>query len=572
MKLFKKENSEGLRWIIKNCKREIPFVVLLSVFFIILALVNTAVALLSKYAIDAAQHAAGAEGALRDKYIRDIIMWGVVILIVIAARLVLRVVSSAMGIKVQAKLTMKFRSRLFYGILNKKYEKINKIHSGELINRLTSDISIISDGVITIIPNMLYYITQFLGAFIVLVVIAPKFTVVFLIAGIFISIITLLLRGKFKGLHKEVQSTEGVVRSFFQEAIESMLVVKTFGAEDTFLKKGDEYQEINYRAKMKRRRVSILANAGFSFVFNAGYLAALVWAAIKVAMGALTYGTLTAMLQLITQIQAPFVNITKVVPDYYAIIASAERIIEIEKIENEEKNIEVIDAKKFYKEFESAKFENIQFNYGRENVLEEGNAEFKKGDFVAIRGISGIGKSTLMKMLLGVFKPNKGTIKLYKDDGTSVDASPDTRSLFSYVPQGNYLFSGTLKDNILLINPFAKDEDIQKALEISDIADFVDELPDGLNTVLGEKGMGISEGQAQRLAIARAIISDAPIILLDEATSALDADTEKRVLDNIKSLNSKTCVIITHKNAALQVCNKEFLIENKELTMRELQN
>ena len=313
MKLFKKENSEGLRWIIKNCKREIPFVVLLSVFFIILALVNTAVALLSKYAIDAAQHAAGAEGALRDKYIRDIIMWGVVILIVIAARLVLRVVSSAMGIKVQAKLTMKFRSRLFYGILNKKYEKINKIHSGELINRLTSDISIISDGVITIIPNMLYYITQFLGAFIVLVVIAPKFTVVFLIAGIFISIITLLLRGKFKGLHKEVQSTEGVVRSFFQEAIESMLVVKTFGAEDTFLKKGDEYQEINYRAKMKRRRVSILANAGFSFVFNAGYLAALVWAAIKVAMGALTYGTLTAMLQLITQIQAPFVNITKVV-------------------------------------------------------------------------------------------------------------------------------------------------------------------------------------------------------------------------------------------------------------------
>lgn len=570
MKLFKKENSAGLRWIIKNCKRDIPYVVLISVFYIILALVNTVVALLSKYAIDAAQHAAETEGAARDAFIHKIIFWGVIILVVITARLVIRVLASAIGIKVTAKLTMRFRTKLFYGILNKKYEDINKIHSGELINRLTSDINIVTEGVIGIIPNLLYYITQFVGAFVVLVVIAPKFTILFLIAGVLISIITLLLRKKFKGLHKEVQSTEGVVRSFFQEAIESMLVVKTFGAEDTFREKGDDYQEINYWAKMKRRRVSILANAGFSFVFNAGYLAALVWAAIKVAMGALTYGTLTAMLQLIGQIQAPFVNITKVVPDYYAIIASAERIIEIEEIENEEKDVEEINAPEFYKNFNKAEFANIKFNYGRESVLEEGNAEFDKGDFVAIRGISGIGKSTLMKMLLGVFTPNEGTIRLYENNGQFVDASPSTRSLFSYVPQGNYLFSGTLRDNIKLINPYATDEDIHKALEISSIDDFVDTLPDGLDTVLGEKGTGVSEGQAQRLAIARAIVSDAPIILLDEATSALDAETEKRVLDNIKSLNSKTCVIITHKNAALQVCNKEFLIDNKILTMREL--
>ena len=253
MRPFKKENSEGLKWIVKNCKRDIPFVVLLSVAYIILALVNTVVALLSKYAIDSAQHAAEASGAIRDKYIHDIIMWGVIILLVISARLIIRVASAAIGIKVQAKLVMRFRTKLFYGILNKKYEKINKIHSGELINRLTSDINIVADGVIGIIPDLLYYITQFVGAFVVLVVIAPKFTILFIIAGICISIITLLLRGKFKGLHKEVQSTEGVVRSFFQEAIEGMLVVKTFGAEDTFKEKGDEYQDINFWAKMKKR-------------------------------------------------------------------------------------------------------------------------------------------------------------------------------------------------------------------------------------------------------------------------------------------------------------------------------
>ncbi|CCY69520.1 aBC transporter ATP-binding protein [Eubacterium sp. CAG:161] len=184
---------------------------------------------------------------------------------------------------------------------------------------------------------------------------------------------------------------------------------------------------------------------------------------------------------------------------------------------------------------------------------------------MAIRGISGIGKSTLMKMLLGVFKPERGSIRLYEENGKYLEASPDTRCLFSYVPQGNYLFSGTLRENILLINPNATDKEIKEALEISDIYDFVCNLPKGLDTVIGEKGLGISEGQAQRLAIARALLSKAPILLLDEATSALDSKTEKHVLERIKGLNKKTCIIITHKAAALEVCDKEFVIDNKRL-------
>ena len=171
----------------------------------------------------------------------------------------------------------------------------------------------------------------------------------------------------------------------------------------------------------------------------------------------------------------------------------------------------------------------------------------------------------MLKMLLGVFKPQSGYIRLYKNDGSFVEASPDTRCLFSYVPQGNYLFSGTLRENILLINPNATDSEIREALEISDILEFVNKLPEGLDTVIGEKGLGISEGQAQRLAIARALLSKAPIILLDEATSALDAKTERNVLSRIKNLNMKTCIIITHKKAALDVCNKEFVIEDKKL-------
>ena len=560
------KDSNSLRWIIKNGKKQIPQIIILSISNMILALVSTGLALVSKYAIDAAQKAANAKSDLEFVHYRNlIILFGAAILLIILGRLLLRIFAQSLTIKVQASMEMQMRTNLFNTILVKKYDKINSYHSGELMNRMTSDTKIVTDGIATIVPNMLYFITQFVGAFVVLILFDWKFTMVFIVAGIVISAVTLLFRGKLKSLHKEVQETDGRVRSFFQEAIESILVVKTFGVEETFGKKGDELQNINYNAKMKRRRISICANAGFSFVFNMGYLLALVWCALKVCANTMTYGTLTAVLQLISQIQTPFVNITKVVPQYYSILASAERIMEIEEIEVEQNSREQISVKPFYECFQKAGFEGIHFNYGRESVLEEGEAWFCKGDFVAIRGISGIGKSTLMKMLLGVFQPSSGHIRLYKDNGEYVEAGPETRGLFSYVPQGNYLFSGTLRENILLINPYAEEKEINEALEISDIKDFVQSLPEGLDTVIGEKGLGISEGQAQRLAIARALLSNAPILLLDEATSALDAETEQNVLKRIKSLNQKTCIIITHKAAALDVCNKEFVIENKRL-------
>lgn len=564
------KDRESLRWLIKNGKAHMLKIGILSVSNIVLALVSTFLALVSKYAIDAAQKAAGAENPEEFVHYRNmIVFYGIIVFLIIAGRLLLRIFTQSLTIKVQAGMEMEMRSKLFGAILRKKFDKINTYHSGELMNFITSDIKIITDGITTIVPNLIYFVAQFSGAFVVLIVFDWKFTLLFIVAGLIVSAVALMFRKKLKNLHKKVQETDGRVRSFFQEAIESMLVVKTFGVEEQFCEKGNELQKINYNVKMKRRTISILANTGFSFVFNAGYLFALVWCALKVCANAMTYGTLTAVLQLINQIQTPFVSITKIVPQYYSILASVERVMEIEDIETEEKSQEMMEVSEFYKNFKEARFEDIQFNYGREVVLEQGNALLKKGDFVAIRGISGIGKSTLMKMLLGVFKPQQGNIRLYKNDDTYVDAGPDTRGLFSYVPQGNYLFSGTLRENILLINPEATEAEINDALKISDIYDFVNTLPDGLDTVIGEKGLGISEGQAQRLAIARAILSNAPILLLDEATSALDAETEKHVLDNIKKLNKKTCIIITHKAAALQVCNREFIIEDKKLSCVE---
>lgn len=564
------ENKQGLKWIIKNSKKEIPWIIILSISNVILALISTVLALVSKMAIDSAWRASVATNSSDFAHYKNLIILNcILIFVIITLRLIMRIFSQSKSVKVQASLEMKMRASLFSSIMAKDYDRINKYHSGDLMNRMTSDIKIVTDGIVSIIPDALYFITQFVGAFVVLVIFDWKFTMLFIVAGVVMSSIAMFFRKRLKHLHKEVQETDGKVRSFFQEAIESMLVVKTFSIEDKLGRKGDKLQQTNYDIKMKRRNITIFANSGFSFIFNAGYLFALAWCAMKVSVGMMTYGTLTAVLQLINQLQTPFVSITKMFPQYYSVIASAERIMEIEDISNEIKSDEKMDVENTYEKLQCIKFSNLKFNYGRETVIEQGNATMNKGDFVIIKGISGIGKSTLMKMLLGVFKPQEGSIDICLNDGEKLQAGPDTRALFSYVPQGNYLFSGTIRENIMLINSNAAKQDVDKVLELCQIGDFIESLPNGLDTVIGEKGLGISEGQAQRLAIARALLSNAPIILLDEATSALDKSTEENVLRNIKNLTDKTCVIITHKMAALEVCNREFIIDNKILSDAE---
>ena len=540
------KDRESLVWIKAKAKKQSFRIIILSIANIILALIGTGLSVLSKFAIDAAANAADAQGhAEFIKFRNQIIVVGIIILCTILFRMILRIATQSMTVKAQAGFEMSMRSQLYQSIIRKNYSDIMKYHSGELINRLTSDMKIVTEGVTSIIPTILFCVFQFLGAFIVLVSFDWRFTILFLAAGIVLSVTTLFFRKKLKSLHKAVQETDGKVRSFYQESIESILAVKTFGVEDKFAEKGDILQKKNYDMKMKRRVISICANTGFSFIFNAGYLFALIWCALKVCTKTMSFGTLTAMLQLISQIQTPFFNITKVIPQYYSILASAERIIEIENIQDEQRNEPKETVKELYDKFDKGIFKNIRFSYGRDIVLKEGNADFSKGEFVAIRGISGIGKSTLFKLLLGVFRPDEGEIKLCFKDGEEVTVSPDTR-----------------RENLTLIKD-ADDETIKQALIASDIYDFVSKLPNGMDTKIGENAMGLSEGQAQRIAIARAVISGAPILLLDEATSALDEMTEKRVLENIKKLKERTCIIITHKQAALDVCDKEFIIKDK---------
>lgn len=543
-----------------SSKQELLGLVLLTIGNALYSLCGVSSAVFAKLIIDAAQSSEKTE----------LIKNAAVFLCVLVLQIALKLLCKSLEVRVSGKLEIRYKTDLFSEILKKDYLKISKYHSGELITRLTSDVQVVSEGVTTIVPVTVSIITRLIGAFAVLFALDSRFALLFLLAGAVLFVFTRIFRGSMKKLHRNVQETDGRVRSFMQETIESLLVVKIFGAVNKMREKSEVLQDDNYKAKIRRNRWSVVANLGFSASFSFGYLFGLVWSGLRLCSGSITFGTLTAIMQLIGQVQAPFTSLSAVVPQYYSMLASAERIFEIEDMpESRALNSENTDTKAIYTELQSIEFDGVSFGYGRDTVIENASFEIEKNDFTVISGISGIGKSTLLKILVGVLPPDSGEVHI-NSGGKKFAIDKYTRPLFAYVPQGNMLFSGTIRDNIRFIKDDATDEEIMRAAEVGCASDFIAELPDGLDTVLLENGQGLSEGQVQRLAVARAILTDAPILLLDEATSALDEATEKRLLSNIRSLRDKTCIIISHKNAAYEICNKEIVISDRKININKL--
>lgn len=508
-------------------------------------------------------------GATEKHDLNYVLLYSFYLLILIMVQLALNLIGSSFSERCKGRLDMIFKKHMLQTVMKKDYSSIASYHTGDINNLMFNDVTVITEGFTTMLPNVVFFIVKLLSAFIYLVVIDKVFALVFLIGGIFVFLCTRMFRKTLKRLHKKVQETEGKTRSFIQEAISNLLVVKTFVVEDKISKQTDELQKENYAARMKRRLFGIAANAGLSTTFNIGYVFALAFGAYRLLNG-LDYGTVTAMLQLVNQIQGPFASLSGIMPKYYAVIASAERLMEIEKLPDEEEDNKAdIDVNEIYDELSAMNFDNISFRYDRDIILNDTSLKICKGDFVAITGISGIGKSTLLKLLLGVFKVQSGSITLQLENGAQLPVDKHTRRMFAYVPQGNMLLSGTILDNLKFINDNVTDEEIQQAIEISCAKQFIDELPDRLMTVIGEHGMGLSEGQVQRLAIARSLLSKSPVLLLDEATSALDEATEKQFLTNLKELKNVTCIIVSHKKASLEICNKIVRIVDSKIVSEE---
>lgn len=548
------KNNSTLKWIIKKSKKERGNLAVLLIANALFSALSIVFALFIKEVIDS---------ATIYKSSQRLTSFAVAIIMVVILQFVFRIFTNCLQEKIQARLEVQYKTQLFNSILTKKQEKITGYHSGELMTRLTSDVSIVSEGVATILPTVVSAFARLVCAVVALIMLDWIFAVAFTVAGALVFLVLTLLRGKLKSFHKKTQATDGKTRSFMQECIENLLAVKVFSVNSKIESQADNLQEENYKIKMKRRNYAVLGHAVYNFIFSAGYLFALIYGGIKILSGALGYGSLSAILQLVNNVQVPFMSLSNVMPKYYSMLASAERIMEIEEIESE-KIDEQIDPYKTYNTLKGIAIDNVDFTYDRDTVLKGATFYINKGDYIAITGPSGVGKSTLIKLLLGVYPLDNGEVYLDTFDG-KVSLDVNYRRLFSYVPQGNMLFSGTLRENIAFINGSATEEEIDFALKVSQAKEFINELPQGLETVVGENGVGLSEGQIQRIAIARAILAKSPIILLDEATSALDEQTEYKLLENLKQLENVTLIIVSHKKAMLKICNRTIQIKDKNI-------
>ena len=552
---MKKSKKGALRWIIRSSKSQLFNIIFLAVVYGLNAFVGVYNTVFAKDLIDA---------ATKSHDMNAMIYNGLMYLGVTVFQIITLILARNFLFKISAKTELTMKSKLFNDMMQKDYAHITAYHSGELMNLLTSDIGVVSSAITTIIPNVVFFIIKLIGVIYILLSIDVVFSLVFIFGGLLVFLASSLFKPVTKRMHKRVQETDGKVRSFMQEGLSSLLMIKTFDAQDKMSDSADKLQQENYEAKRKRNIFSIATGTAVSAVFAFAFVWGLGWGSYMLYYGLISYGVLTQIITLIGQIRTPIQGISNIFPTYFNALASAERIMEIEELPDEEVINHQIDVSKMYSEMREIRFDDITFSFDRDKVLEATSLTVKKGAFVAIEGISGIGKSTLLKLLLSVYQPQNGEIVI-RTDSKDYPVDRSTRKLFSYVPQGNFLLSGTLRENVAFVAPNATDEEILEAARIACADEFIAELPEGLDTVIAERGGGLSEGQVQRIAIARAILSGAPILLLDEATSALDEATEERLLKNLRELENITCIIISHKKAAEQICDKIVTISDKKI-------
>ena len=448
------------------------------------------------------------------------------------------------------------KHNLLSNILNKNYADVISVHTAEWINRLTNDAKVTAEHFAQILPDFIEMAVRLCSALLMIIVLDNWFIYILIPGGVVLFLLTYAFRRILQRLHKNIQEQDGKLRIFLQEYIGSLMMIKSFCAETLTITKADYKMQDHKIARMKRNHFSNICNIGFSIAMNGIYILGVTYCAHGIITGTVTYGTLTAIMQLIAQIQSPFANISVYIPRYYAMIASAERLMYAEKLANETDKFELNNVLEFYnKEFLAVKLENISFNYKDTNVFKNLSLEINKGDCVAFIGHSGCGKSTILKLLMCMYPLNDGK-RLIMSSKQTQQLTEAWRRLFAYVPQDNTLIHGSIRDIVSFSKPESADdnEKIQRALKIA----CADEFIDNLDLQLGEKGSGLSWGQMQRIAIARAVFSESPILLLDEATSALDEETEKKLLDNLKNMTNYTIIFITHREVVLSICNRIF--------------
>ena len=500
------------------------------------------------------------------------------------------VISGLVSTKANAVLMRNMRSMVLHRVLKKQYASVGVYHSGELVNRMFSDVNVVKSGITGIFPQLVSMAVSFFGAAFILMSMDWRFVILLVVGGLIGLAMIVGFRKPMSERHKAVQEKEGKLHSVLQETLGNLRFIKASGLEGNMEKQSDDAQADFLKVQLNRGYFSTAMNCSINTVFQLSWLICMLWGGVGIYKGALTYGSLAAIIQLVGQIQGPIAAAADIAGQAYSTVSSAERlkeVLDLPEEEDSESERATASGPELYRNLNAIILNDVSFDYGREPVLCGVNAEIKTGDFVAVTGVSGSGKSTLFQLLLGIYQPKSGSVELGFDraggaalaaltvDGmtaggeTMLKASKKTRPLFAYVPQGNILFSGTLRENLMMFNEGATDEELYNATKLACIDHLVEQLDDGLDTMLGERGVGLSEGQAQRVAVARAILSHAPVLLLDECTSALDEETEARLLENISRMKDRTCFIVTHRRAAMSICDYRLHIENGKLVKME---
>ena len=477
-------------------------------------------------------------------------VWASVMICIVLGRIGLNALKTYFQTRTEINLKNRLRRRLFDVLLHLQSDGGAKYHTGDLLNRMQEDVRVVSTAFSSSIPNLLGTSLQFVAAFVFLMILDARLgllVIVIVPAGI---IAGKYITSRIKGLTLDIRKSDSQVQSHLQESLQHIALLQTMEYTQTSGASLEGLQGELYGNELKRVRFSILSRVFISLAFQAGNTAAFLWGVFGISHGTVTYGMMTAFLQLVAQIQRPLIEMSSQIPTVIHAAASIDRIIDLESLPREE-----IDEPVLLEGTAGIRVSDVTFAYpdSSVNVLDGFSHDFRPGSRTAIVGPTGVGKSTLIRLLLSLLKPQGGSIDVYNNIGIA-PVSPATRCNLVYVPQGNSLFSGTIRDNLMMGNPEATDEQMNKALHTA-AADFVFDLPAGINTQCFEAGGGLSEGQAQRIAIARALLRPGTILLLDEFSSALDAQTETILMERLTSeLPDHTMIFITHRDKIIDYC------------------
>ena len=464
-------------------------------------------------------------------------------------------IRNILGVKAQNRMQRQMMDR----ILRSEWHGREHYHSGDIINRLETDVNTVVNFLTETLPNMISVTAMFFGAFFYLMQMDVVLACITVAILPFFILLSRVYVGRMRRLTRSVRKSDSRVQSLLQETVQHRMLIKTLESDAIMMGRLDDSHSELRRNVRHRTVFSLISNLILNTGFSLGYLIAFLWGALRLYHHTITFGAMTAFLQLVYRIQNPARELTKLAPAAVAVFTAAERLMELEEMKLEEQGEPIMMGRPC-----GVRIEGVTYRYadGKRNIIDNLSFDFKPGSCTAILGETGAGKTTLVRLLLSLVRQSRGSIEIYSEDGERTEASPLTRCNFVYVPQGNTLLSGSIRDNLMIGNPDASEADMYKALKLA-CADFVFELPDGVDTVTSEAGGGLSEGQAQRIAIARALLRGRGIMLFDEATSALDADTERDLLNRILGTREQTVIFITHRPAVVEYCDSVLRIERQ---------